>query len=511
MQALPKTSPETLPKTVPCRKPVDSSESGTSPPRGNSEMGEVASKVKVPRSSDSSHGSCPQNKSERIDQRDVQSTSAIPLQTSSVDLAGRQEQQQFVWNMVVARKEFYGNFAKGEATEQDRRFLRGFKKIVALIEPPEAPMGCILSANQPLEGSLAYWHSQDRKLLNSCPAGQSECSEEYVDKVLKPLKRSYTYNEVNPVVIGTDVLFVPPYHIHNRLAQHFFLFHLVSSGDNKLAERILGIEIREYPEVLQEMAKRQSEVTHLYHDRIKHYLKDHPEAGLQWEMSHWVQYLRGTQGSPMSVEDREELLQSGRKIVAPRKAFYERFAANKETEQDKMFLQGFRAIVFCTEECSGFMYRSLLDSGQPLKGGLTHFFALEKKMLCNYEVDRFECSEEYNDKVLRPVTKSYIDTSASGTSPYSVQDRLAQHFFLFDLVSSNNNELAKKVLGIEIKEYPEVQKAMKRHKDEDKQCYMKRIKPYLKSRPKACLQWEMSFWVSYLQKQHGGSPRSKGQ
>ena len=77
-----------------------------------------------------------------------------------------------------------------------------------------------------------------------------------------------------------------------ELIHHFFLFHVVINDDSKLAQKMLGIDVRKYPEVREHLIRDRNNETRVeYETRRASYLRKNPKAGIQLDMTYWVEAL----------------------------------------------------------------------------------------------------------------------------------------------------------------------------------------------------------------------------
>ena len=140
---------------------------------------------------------------------------------------------------------------------------------------------------------------------------------------------------------------------------------------------------------------------------------------------------------------RQKFLQLDTEVVSPRIDFYERLMSGAKTPEDEQFIKGFNTIF------------SEIYGHQPedWQHNIKQYYDSDEDIKDRHFVDQVRLDEEndnYDDYI------SCWSTDLPDESLIQFHEILAHHLLIFQIASSDNHELAKKILGIEIKEYPEV-------------------------------------------------------
>ena len=203
----------------------------------------------------------------------------------------QERRQEFLWldtEITVSRRDFYQRVLSDQATEQDRFFLQEFSKI-------------LVDRTQTRHGRSRFnflSHYGEKKLV-------THCSEEDGEIKLRPLiDQLCSYAELislyRNILLQSDLSLSESKYdtlcarviVKKELIHHFFLFHVVINDDSKLAQKILGIEVRKYPEVREHLIRDRNNETRVeYEVRRASYLRKNPKAGIQLDMTYWVEAL----------------------------------------------------------------------------------------------------------------------------------------------------------------------------------------------------------------------------
>ena len=186
--------------------------------------------------------------------------------------AKRQKYLQLDTDVVEPRIRFYKRLISGKKVPEDEQFIKGFNTVYSKM----------------YGGAPGNWQDNIQRYYDN---DDDVRSRSLVDQVnLNGIMDDYSYSIycwLKPLLCKSgknlDWSIIP---------QHLLVFQIVNSGDHRLAKKILNTEIKEYPDVVSKMTWNKSGETEKECMRRRAELSmTNPQSFIQWEISHWVNYL----------------------------------------------------------------------------------------------------------------------------------------------------------------------------------------------------------------------------
>ena len=190
---------------------------------------------------------------------------------NTVSKAKRQKFLQLDTDVVVPRIRFYKRLVSGKKVSEDKQFIQGFNTVYSRMYGRE-PGNWQDNIQQYYDNDVDV---RDRFLVDQLNINEEK--DDYSDSIDRWLAPSIREDADLPRRI---------------IPQHLLIFQIVNSSNHKLAEEILGIEIKEYPDAVSKMTWDKSrETSEECIQRREKLLETHPKLFIQWEISHWINYL----------------------------------------------------------------------------------------------------------------------------------------------------------------------------------------------------------------------------
>ena len=197
----------------------------------------------------------------------------------------RQELLRFDTEVIVPRKEFYQRIITDKPTEEDEFFLIEFTKILAgryNLDDEFMPYSKE-DPDQQVDFASICLKRDKWAVTEHCFVDQHSSYEKLIAAREQLIEAGGSWRNIQ------QGLRIPGFCIIKEFVHQYFIFQVAMNNDNELAQEVLGIEVREYPDAVQSLLGQDINKEGLsYKSIITNYLIDNPETGTKLDMTHWL-------------------------------------------------------------------------------------------------------------------------------------------------------------------------------------------------------------------------------
>ena len=222
----------------------------------------------------------------------------------------------------------------------------------------------------------------------------------------------------------------------------------------------------------------------LWHPEVSNSLEQ-PDGYWAGTLSHMHDFYHLRLINKLGKEKRQWYLGLDTKISCRRIAFYKRVLSDKKTELDKIFIHIFGMLKY--------------GGGSNVEGWDTKCISELLQLEVNQRsfVDQELHKDKDKDEDIPPRLHTILYGGRHILYDLNFQEKLETNLFIFHVIMSDDARLANALLGINIREYPEVRDAITKY-NETSDNADKEIKDYLDAHPSAGFKWLMDKWIMEL-------------